>query len=67
MKQAIQQILDYIDKNMETLNNSESEAVQLLSKSVELDDCFDDFDRECLVIMALVELEDMPHEDNDSK
>ena len=67
LKQAIQQILDYIDKNMETLNNSESEAVQLLSKSVELDDCFDDFDRECLVIMALVELEDMPHEDNDSK
>ena len=67
LKQAIQQILDYIDKNMETLNNSESEAVQLLSKSVELDDCFDDFDRECLVIIALVELEDMPHEDNDSK
>lgn len=40
------------------LDNSESETVQLLSESVELDDCFDSIDRECLVIMALVELEE---------
>lgn len=58
LEQAIKQILNYIGENTEMLNNSESETVQLLSESVELDDCFDSIDRECLVIMALVELEE---------
>lgn len=57
-RQATDQILDYIGKNVEVLNHTEGEVVQLLAKSVELDDCFDNIDRECLIIMALVEMEE---------
>lgn len=57
-KQATDQILDCISKNSEVLNHTEDEVVRLLAKTVELDDCFDNIDRECLIIMALVEMEE---------
>lgn len=67
LNQATKQILDYINNHKEMLDNDESGVVQLLSKTVEIDSCFDNIDRECLVVMALVELEEMIYENNDSE
>ncbi|MDE6757763.1 MAG: hypothetical protein K2J89_00630 [Clostridia bacterium] len=58
LEQHIKQILEFINKNDAVLEDSESEVVKLLLKSIVFDNCFDNFDKECLIIIALVELEE---------
>ena len=57
-EQSIKQVSNFIKDNPKVLENTEKDAVVLIAKSVSFDDWLDMIDKECIAIIALIELEE---------